>query len=441
MTAAIDHSIQALRARCQRRQWMAQSANLLHLFSQAAWPGLAFLLAAGVLFEQLHWPLSIVFAAITIWFITSMWWAARHSARWRIPNWRPIAWLDKQTQSRGTLLAAYEQGVMPHDGLPNTRNVKFPTLLQANFFIGWAFIIAAYLAWWWMPPPATPFSETPQTYTPQPVQNIAEALELLKKHRPPEDTFAETVEQALTRLQQRKGAMEQADLHALKQLENQTSQQLSNDLENLQRTQASIEQFEQMLAQAENISKAALSEQIQALENALKNNPGLSPEQLQSLIQQMQVLREAAAQQQSSSAAQSFDAEQIKKLQEQIQQYREQLAQEQKSTRQVLQKLSEGNTITRGPGHQPLNYSHLTFQRRNTNFDSTTFKGNTDTETVLLGKGLTKRSETGQLDAPVSPPPTFESGSKTLYRQKQVLPRHRETLEKYFDQLDSVSTQ
>ncbi|MEM7015953.1 MAG: hypothetical protein AAF512_01280 [Pseudomonadota bacterium] len=437
---ATENALQAFQQRCRNRHRMAQFANLLQLFSRAAWPGLAVLLAVGVVVEQLHWPLVFIFAGIVAWLVISVVWAIQQTTYWRIPDWRPAAWLDRHAHAQGSLLTAYEQGSVPRDGLPESRQIKFPALLPAHFFIGWLLLTVAYAAWWWMPAPSEPLPQTPQNYVPQPVQNVVDALELLKEQRPPEDPFTESVEQTLDRLKQRSRELDKADLDALKQLETQTAQQLSNDLNELQQAQADMEQFEQMLQQidAAKLTSPGLEEQMQSLEEMLKNTPGLSPEQLSSLVQQMEELKNEMAQQQEAGSpeAQAFAAQQIQELQEQIQQYRQQMAQAQASTSQVLKRLSEGNSITRGPGHEDLNYDHLTFQRRNTDFESETFRGNPDNDTVLLGKGLTKREEDGQIDSQTTPPPQFESGSQTLYRQKQVLPRHRETLEKYFDNLD-----
>jgi hypothetical protein len=88
--------------------------------------------------------------------------------------------------------------------------------------------------------------------------------------------------------------------------------------------------------------------------------------------------------------------------------------------------------VDRGPGVAPLDHTHSLASSDGARFDAQGFDTQQSRETVLLGKGLSRKGE-----APVNEPHgsgarAFEAGTDAEFWNKRLDPRQRAVLERYF---------
>ena len=434
MTITPTQTHHPLLRRCERFRHFAEWCKAFEVFSRLALPGLVIVFMLLIVASIFHLPALPLLITIPIWLAISLLWVQRQHKQWHIPTWRFPAYLDRYSGAKGTILQLFETGDTGQPLPTQAQNLKFPQVFPKQLSLIWLVLIAGYSLWFFIPAPIQAQSVKPSmTYTPLPVQQTETLINTLAQYQPEDDDFIASAQETLQVLKQRNNGLQPEDFAALENLQANAAQQLTQHMGQLQRSDAILSEFEQLVAQLDantlhaNTALDGLSEQLQGMQQT-----GLDTAQLQQLLATLDHQPSGNPVTPTGQNSQQ-QAENLQALQQQLRTYRENLNQELKQCNNALTSAELGQSgINRGPGSAPLEFSHLTFQRETAQLEPHTFQGQHSNNTVLLGQGLTARPETAQLDVQAVSGQLFKAGTDTVYWQKQTLPRHREVIEGYF---------
>jgi len=433
-TPTHTHHPHPLLRRCEHFRHFAEWCKAFEVFSRLALPGLVIVFILLIVTSIFHLPALPLLITIPIWLAISLLWVQQQHKQWHIPTWRFPAYLDRYSGAKGAVLQLFETGDTGHPLPAHAQNLKFPKVFPKQLSLIWLVLLAGYGLWFLLPPPIQAQSVAPtMTYTPLPVQQTETLINTLAQYQPEDDDFIVSAQATLQVLKQRNNGLQPEDFTALENLQASAAQQLTQQMGQLQRSDAILGEFEQLVAQleADTLPSSAalngLSQQLQGMQQT-----GLATAQLQQILAFLDAQPQGNPTTATGQSAQQ-QAENLQTLQQQLRAYRETLNQELAQCNTALMSADVGQGgINRGPGTAPLEFSHLTFQRDTAQLESHTFQGQQSDNTVLLGQGLTARPETAQLDAQAVSGQLFKAGTDTVYWQKQTLPRHREVIEGYF---------
>lgn len=415
------------------RRRALQAIRVLRRAFELFWPGALAVLVCVIAARALRQPLVWVAPALAAWLAFCVFRLFRTRQSFAPPAWFWVAYVDRHAQAGGALMRRFESG---GSGAVPRRVLDVPLKLALPWreLAGLAGVAAAYvvcLAW---PLPAATPEQTAQL-VPLPVARVEELVAKIVPRDPRAQAFVAKATQSLKALEAKAGGLRRPDFSALERIEKQARELLQRDARARAEAREALAALDSLLAAApaakggdeEQRAAGALRDAERRVDEALAQ-AGLDKGRFEELLQQAKrnAERQGKRADGKPEGNQPFAAADVQAL------------------RQEIGKLSESTGgsqgsggADRGPGVAAINLSHEATWMDGARLDAHTFSVNQDRDTVLLSSAFSKRDEKPQTDPGAQSQRVFEKGDDTEYWDKQLSPRKRALLQRYFDERKS----
>lgn len=422
--------------RCARQRRVLLAVRVARRAFELIWPGAVTALVVLAACRALRLDLRWAFVVLAVWIAGSAYRLMRERHALAVPDWFWVAYADRHGRAGGTLLHRFERK-SARDPVPRSVldvSLWAPTPWRSLF--GAFGIVAAYalcLAW---PLPAAPLAQHAPRLVPLPVERVRQVVAQVVPRDAQAHAFVAGAKKSLQALEAKQGGLRRPDFDALERIERHARDLIERNARTVNDARRSLDKLESLLAAAQapgsggdERAAGALREAERQAREAL-GNAGVDAKRFEELLNQA---KRNAAKSGGRSPAQAGDGKQPFAASD-LDALRAEIGKLQKHTQAELQRGEErgGYGPTRGPGAAPIEFAHEPTWIDGARFDTKTFDTHPDRDTVLLSSAFTKRDDTPVADPLARSPRTFERGSDTEFWDKQLTPRRRALLQRYF---------
>ena len=429
-----DDDVARLLRRCASRRRALQAIRVLQRAFELFWPGAVALLVLVIAARALRLPLLWAAVALGVWLVLCVFRLVRMRHTFAPPRWFWVAYVDRHARAGGALLRRFEAPGEGADKVPQrVLDVPLELALPWRELAGISAVALAYAVCLLWPLPAAVPPQAPQL-VPLPVARTQELLEQVVPHDPQAQAFVAKARQSLKALESKPGGLRRADFGALERIEKQARALIQSEAHARSQAREALATLDSLLANSpaaqggknEERAAGALRDAEREVRAAL-SAAGLEPGRFEELLQQAKrnAERQGKRARGDDNTPKPFTKDDVQALRDEIGKLRE-------DARRSLEQGRGG--VERGEGVAAIELSHDATWVDGARFDPQTFSVNQDRDTVLLSSAFSKRDEAPRADPGAQSTRSFTQGDDTEFWDKQLSPRRRALLQRYFDE-------